>query len=392
MFKILMSILLISFFAYGKEIVIKNEIPVEITIKKPEKSIFYLKEPVYLSFTVKSKSQKIYDFIDIKPEKSEGILFKKRKKINRDFVEYNFVLFFTEKAKKVDFVFTVLSKIYSHKEKVFSLKNITVLPIPDNIPYVGDFSIQIKTETKNNTALITLSIQGKGYPLLPEHTLSVINGSGKKIYSNFYSDFDKVFLEERFKVFYPENLKVEPVEFSFFDPFIGKVKKIKTDIFYRKEDKKEIWSEEKVFNIFKKNYPEFFLEKKPVFKLKDLLEFAVYIPLFLIFTIGILFLYIIFFGKNLLPADILFIIHEKNKGKIYLFLSTKYYDIVKNSDLEKKSRWDISKEILKKYTEDLNVFKKNFLFMVFYLLKHKFLVIFLLTCITVIFLIYKMEL
>ncbi|NPA53498.1 MAG: hypothetical protein GXO21_02395, partial [Aquificae bacterium] len=277
MFRIFFVFLLLTFYVYGKEISFQQNIKFDVDIVYPDKEIFYVKEPLKVIFKVKpvNISEEALNHIKIVSDIKENVYIQKKSSLENGVLRKEFVFYFLKEGKSLlPFSIFFETDIFKERQRILSDRTFLIVPIPENIKYVGDFSIKGHFEGKNGVGTYTLKIKGKGFPFLPRHTLVVKNGSGKKVGYIVEKNLENVYQEEKFRIVYLDSLKIKPVVFKFFNPYMKRTVTLETKeiSFSRKEIEEEPWkklseTEKERFYIekFKNLYPEA-VEKKSFFQ------------------------------------------------------------------------------------------------------------------------------
>ena len=146
----------------------------------------------------------------------------------------------TQKLKKVfsEDILKVLEESFIIKSEDYY----RILPVPDNITYVGSFDIKTEFEDQKGFGTFFIIIEGTGFPYLPKYSLVVKNGSAKKTGYTFEHNLEKVRSIQKYKIVYMDELEIKPVRFKYFDPYQEKIVEKTTDKIVQKPKKEEVKS------------------------------------------------------------------------------------------------------------------------------------------------------
>ena len=297
--KILLSLLLIGF-AFGLDIDY-GFLKLKVVQIYPAKENLYEREPIFIRFDVyieknetALKKEVLLGYLRIKPLEKNIIKFQQKYEIHPDekklkvknllymkagFTEFPFELKFDTNRMKGLLEEDVLKKL----SQTFLLKSQKEYKIKKSpLFFVGDFEINPELIDEGGVATLLIKITGKGFPAVPDYTLSVRNGSAKKISTRLQNKMGYITAVQKFKIVYMDELKVLPIKFRYFDPFHEKIVEKKT----KPLEIKPVESEEKIpveklplekrveiyINTFKQLYPEYFREEKISQKVLALVE------------------------------------------------------------------------------------------------------------------------
>ena len=320
--KILFSLLFIGF-AFGLDIDY-GFLKLKVVQIYPAKENLYEREPIFIRFDVYVEKNKtalkkevLLDYLRIKPLGKNIISFQQEKEIHPEekklkvknllymkagFTEFPFELVFDTNRMKGLLEETFLKKL----SKTFVLKSEKEYQIKKSpLFFVGDFDIKPQLIDEGGVATLLIKIKGKGYPAVPDYTLSVRNGSAKKISTRIQNKMGYVTAVQKFKIVYMDELKVLPIKLRYFDPFHEKIveKKTKTLEIKPVEEKEKIPVEklppekraEIYINTFKQLYPEYFEEEK--ISQKIIASVKRYWNVFLLITVFAGFLSVLYLRK-----------------------------------------------------------------------------------------------
>jgi len=351
-FRYIFFFLLISVYAYGRVVEINETLKLDINVIYPDKEIFYVKEPLKIRFVIKSINtpEKLLKGIKIFPE--ENVVSFSRKKIEKDKLICDYVVFFTKEGKSLlPFDISINTDLIKKNIKIKSEKTFLIVPIPRNTVYVGDFNIKTELEDRGGIATLTIKIEGKGFPSLPRHTLAVRNGSAKKISYTFKNNLEDVYSVEKYKIVYMDELEVKPVKFKFFNPYKRQIEEKETEgILIERKTKKEepFWKKlpedqktEFYIEKFKALFPEEF-ERKSIFSevLTFLSGYAYHITALLLISSVMLLGFLYRKGKEQIHPDVLFLLSLKGRSihdfkKLYRYIAMNVYQLRKRlKDIE----------------------------------------------------------
>ena len=364
--------------SYGDVFETKNY---SVELIYPEKDVFFVKQPITVEVIVKSKKAVSLKKITIKPD-IPFIYYNTQKYSNKNQLKQKFVIFFLKKGKyQIPFIIKTSDGVFTVK----SQRTFSFVPVPEGISFVGDFSIttRLKKEQGNVTFFITIS--GRGFPEVPNHSLVVKNGSAKKIKHIFKNNLDKVFSTEVFRIVYMDKLEVEPVKFRYFDPFKGKIIEKKTEkIILKRKIIQKTFKEADYIKEFKELYPEYFYKKDYSMDFLILLNrYTLHILYAFFILLFFAFMAIYMTGKRLIPEKVLYFMSLNSKEldsykKLYRFISVEmphlkeYINqlencLYKEKKPEKKVFNSILKTVLYQKVKDMPERKRFFLILAFHM-------------------------
>jgi hypothetical protein len=419
MLRVLIFCFFLSSYVWGKEIVFNQEVKFNIDILYPDKEIFYVKEPLKIVFKITSDKGEALKYLKIQPMIGKNVFIQRKKSIEKNILKETFVLFFLREGKSLlPFKISYQSDVFSGEKSISSDRTFLIVPIPKDISYVGDFFISGKFEGKNGVGTYTLRIKGKGFPFLPKHTLIVKNGSGKKIRYIIDRNMEYVYQEEKFKIVYLDSLKIKPVKFTFFNPYLKKVITVETEEITLSKEKtpeepwrklSEIEKEKFYIQKFKNLYPELF-EKKSVIDEAVLLAYNLRYHLLSFFLIlfAVVTALLVRLSRKYLPEDVYVLLKldmgkEEDIKRLYKYLSTSDYSfrhlknqierqLYKKEPVKKEIFLSIIDEIFIQKTRYETGFRKLLLKVLFFVYKNRvkiFLIFAVIFILTVVMLVWK---
>ena len=352
--KILISLFLFGF-VYGFEIDY-GFLKLKVVQLYPAKEYFYEKEPVFVRFDIyvienktALKKEVLLSYLKIKTVEPLTIKYQQKYSIHPDekkliiknllylkkgSTNFPFELRFDVNQMKGLLEENFLKKL-SQSYKLESPTNYTIKQSPYH--FVGNFDINSRLIDENGVATFLIEITGKGFPAVPDYTLSVKNGSAKKVSTDIQNNMGYITAVQKFKIVYMDGLKILPVKFKYFDPFQEKIitkKTIPIELNKNTQPQKipfeKLSQEEKnkiYLETFRELYPEYF-EKKNMFK--DILEtvnrYREVIILFLLFSAVIFVLFIRKIAISQIDPQILQILtlpenDLKTVKKLYKYIS-----------------------------------------------------------------------